>query len=65
METEDNYANIPAIKRTLKKSLLQLNILHGLLAELYQGSFIKDSMLKNIINDNINNKTCYRGDTSF
>lgn len=56
-ETDDNHANIPAIKRALKKSLLQLNVLHGLLAELYQGSFIKDCTLKNIINNSINKHT--------
>lgn len=50
-ETDDNYTNIPAIKRALKNSLLQLNILYELLIELNQGSFIKDKTLKTIIKD--------------
>ena len=50
-ETDDNYTNIPAIKRALKNSLLQLNILYELLIELNQGLFIKDKTLKTIIKD--------------
>lgn len=50
-ETDDNYTNIPAIKRALKNSLLQLNILYELLIELNQGRFIKDKTLKTVIKD--------------